>query len=207
MPTAATPSTPSATALPNSTRGDVEANRAIALRFIDELWNRGKLDIADEIFAADCIPHTHTHYDHSEQDGERRGPHHIKRIVAAWRAAFPDWHIETTNLFADGDKVVLLTQGRGKHLGELMGIAPTGRRVTFTGMRTFRMVDGKIAEYWVLWDWLGLWQQLGTIPPRHQPRSSVAARLRQALVPNLVQSFLRAFFRGTQRVRPLPSQG
>ena len=45
-----------------------------------------------------------------------------------------------------------------------MGIAPTGKRVSLTGVRTFRIAEGKIAEYWVLWDWPGLWQQLGASP-------------------------------------------
>jgi predicted ester cyclase len=146
-----------------------ERNKAIVRRFVDELWNGARFDVADEIFAAECIPHTHTAH-HNAEARQRHGPRHIKAIVAAWRAAFPDWRIEITDLFADGDKVMLLTVGRGTHRGELLGIAPTGRRVTFTGMRTFRIVEGKIAEYWVLWDWLGLWQQLGTIPQRDRPR-------------------------------------
>ena len=144
-----------------------DANTTIVRRFVDELWNAADLSVADEIFAADCRPHT---LHHSPLDfGGRYGPKHIKLIVAAWRAAFPDWHIAVTDLVAGDDKVMLVTRGTGTHLGELMGIGPTGRHVTFTGMRIFRIADGKIAEYWVLWDWVGLWQQLGAIPTRAMP--------------------------------------
>ena len=45
-----------------------------------------------------------------------------------------------------------------------MGIAPTNKQVTVTGMEVHRLVDGKIAEVWVEWDALGLMQQLGAIP-------------------------------------------
>lgn len=147
-----------------------DANTTLVRRFVDDLWNAANLAVADEIFAADCMPHTLHH--NTVDFGGRYGPKHIKLIVAAWRAAFPDWHIAVTDMVAGDDKVMLVTRGTGTHLGELMGIPPTGRHVTFTGMRIFRIAEGKIAEYWVLWDWVGLWQQLGTIPSRAQPPTS-----------------------------------
>lgn len=181
-----------------------DRNAAVARRFVEELWNRADMDVADAIFAPDCVAHTHTQHHDGPDISARRGPQHIKRIIAAWRMAFPDWHIEISNLFADSEKVILLTTGYGTHRGELMGVRPTGRRVAFTGMRVFRFVDGKIAEYWVLWDWLGLWQQLGEIPLRHQPQQSLKLQLRSLLlssVTRLVQRLIatsRMFFRRAQ---------
>ena len=152
-----------------SAGAEAQAHKAIVTRFVDELWNRAHLDVADELFAPGCVPHTFT-YDPdsagSTVPDARRGPTHIKAIVAGWRRAFPDWHINVEDMFAEGDRVMLLTTGVGTHLGPLMGLAPTGRRVTFTGMRVFRFVGNRIVEYWVLWDWRGLWMQLGQAPTR-----------------------------------------
>jgi|SRR5215212_10558392 predicted ester cyclase len=53
---------------------------------------------------------------------------------------------------------------RGTHQGEFMGVAPTGRHVTFTGMRLFRIAENEIAESWVNIDERGLQEQLGTVP-------------------------------------------
>jgi predicted ester cyclase len=139
-----------------------EAHKATVRRFVDELWNGANLAVADEIFSQDCVPHSLGY--NGAQFGDRYGPKHIKLVVAAWRAAFPDWQITINDLLAEGDKVVLVSTGQGTHCGRLMGIQPTGRRVRFTGMRTFRFESGKIAEYWVLWDWHGLWRQLGRKP-------------------------------------------
>ena len=139
-----------------------QRHKAIIRRFVDELWNAADLDLADQLFAADCVPHA------LQSDAinlsSRYGPKHIKLIITAWRAAFPDWHITITDLLAEDDKVVLVSTGRGTHRGALMGIAPTGKRVALTGVRTFRLAGDKIAEYWVLWDWHGLWVQLGASP-------------------------------------------
>jgi predicted ester cyclase len=162
---AAQSTTPATSSAPQAITTDVlERNKALVRRVVDELWNAKRLDVADEIFAKDCIPHSLQHS--ADQLGDRRGPKHIKLIITAWYAAFPDWHITVTDLVAEGDRVVLITSGRGTHKGRLMGLAPTGKRVTLTGVRVFRIAAGKIVEYWALWDWQGLWQQLGARPPQ-----------------------------------------
>jgi serine/threonine protein kinase len=38
----------------------------------------------------------------------------------------------------------------GTHQGELFGIEPTGRRVSYVGVALFRIVDGRIAEGWLM---------------------------------------------------------
>ena len=66
---------------------------------------------------------------------------------------------------AEGDKVVVRWRSRGTHQGEFMGVSPTGRDVTFTGMRLFRIAENKIAESWVNIDERGLQEQLGIVNP------------------------------------------
>ncbi len=80
------------------------------------------------------------------------------------RAAFPDLHQTIEEQISEGDKVAYRWTARGTHQGGLMGIAPTGNRVTFTGISIARLVDGKIEEIWENHDALGMMQQLRAIP-------------------------------------------
>ena len=75
-------------------------------------------------------------------------------------------------MIAEGDRVVARYSARGTHLGELMGIAPTGREITLTGIAIRRFSEGRIAETREEYDALGLLHQLGAGPlpePRRQP--------------------------------------
>jgi steroid delta-isomerase-like uncharacterized protein len=77
------------------------------------------------------------------------------------RTSFPDLTITIEDLIAEGDKVVTRLTARGTHQGTFRGIAPTGRVVSWTGIRIFRIAEGKIVEHWANWDDLSLLQQLG----------------------------------------------
>ena len=69
---------------------------------------------------------------------------------------------------AEGDKVVTRWIGQGTHQGELMGVAPTGNQLTFTGITIHRIEATKIVEEWSNWDALGLMQQIGAVPTQEQ---------------------------------------
>jgi len=77
--------------------------------------------------------------------------------------AFPDYHTEIEDQFADGDRVVIRWRSSGTHLGEFQGIAPTGRKITVSGITISRFADGKIAESWVGFDTQDLMRQLGVV--------------------------------------------
>jgi steroid delta-isomerase-like uncharacterized protein len=136
-----------------------EENKAVVLRQEEEIFTRGNLDAADEIYAPGYVGH-----DPSNPE-DVRGPEAAKRAAADYRRAFPDLRVTVEDLIAEGDKVVARLRFRGTHLGELEGIAPTGRRVDCTGIVVSRMEGGKIAEDWANFDDLGLMRQLGAIPP------------------------------------------
>lgn len=78
-----------------------------------------------------------------------------------YRVAFPDAHIALDDIIVAGDKVVTRWTATGTHEGDLMGIPATGTSIRFTGIRIFRVADGRIAEGWVNWDTFGLMRQLG----------------------------------------------
>jgi steroid delta-isomerase-like uncharacterized protein len=133
-----------------------EQNKTLARRWFEDLFSRGNLDAANEILSAEFVDHL-THED-------ERGLEELKAYVTIYRAAFPDIQDTLEQIVAEGDKVVVRWTSRGTHQGEFMGAAPTGRHVTFTGMRLFRIAENKIAESWVNIDERGLQEQLGTAP-------------------------------------------
>jgi steroid delta-isomerase-like uncharacterized protein len=136
--------------------GMSEQNKTLARRWFEDLFSRGDLDAANEILSADFL-------DHLPRE-EERGIEELKRYVGIYRSAFPDIQDTVEEIVAEGDKVVVRWRSRGTHQGEFMGVPPTGRDVTFTGMRLFRIAENKIAESWVNIDERGLQEQLGTVP-------------------------------------------
>jgi predicted ester cyclase len=80
--------------------------------------------------------------------------------------AFPDIEIVIDDQLAEGDRVANRWRNLGTHTGVFMGIAPTGKRVSFTGISIDRIAGGKVVESWMNWDELGLLRQLGatTLP-------------------------------------------
>src|SRR4030065_2294667 len=96
-------------------------------------------------------------------DGDQTSEQY-KGICQAYFTAFPDLHITTDLLVAEGDKVTKVWTANSTHNGEFLGIPATGNRIVIKGIEVFRIADGKIAEVWVNMDNLGMLQQLGVIP-------------------------------------------
>ncbi len=135
-----------------------EDNKTVVRRLIEEFWNQGNLSVADELYSTDAV-----HRDPVTPD-LGRGPESIKQLRTLYGTSFPDQQFTVDDLVAEGDKVVLRWTVRGTHQGELMGVAPTGKQVTVTGITIYRLADDKIAEEIANWDTYGLMQQLGAIP-------------------------------------------
>jgi len=140
-----------------------ESNKAIARRFLEEVFGQGKLAVADEIVSPD-------HVDHGPGalPGVPHGPEGSKMLVTGYRNAFPDIHFTIDEQIAEGDKVVTRWTGHATHKGELAGIPATGKSATVTGMGVDRIVNGKIVESWGIFDQFGMMQQLGVIPAASQ---------------------------------------
>jgi steroid delta-isomerase-like uncharacterized protein len=129
-----------------------ERNKAQVRRVIEEIYNRGDLDVIDEVAASDLIIRIGSE--------EIRGRDEIKRYVAGLRAGFPDLTLTVEDQIAEGDMVVTRWTARGTHAGEFQGIPATGRTVRVTGTDIGRIVDGRTVDCWVNMDQLGLMQQL-----------------------------------------------
>lgn len=140
-------------------------NKAVVRRYIEELWGAGKLAVADEVYADDCVAYSLNRDAKMEAPAPfKHGPEAIKQIVTEWRAAFPDFQETIEDLVAEGNKVAVWSTVRGTHTGrDFEGIPATGRKMTMAGIRIFRVSGGKIFEYWNLWDWQDLYRQLGKV--------------------------------------------
>jgi steroid delta-isomerase-like uncharacterized protein len=134
-----------------------ESNKAILRRLFEEVWNKGNLQVADELFGPN-----YAHHDPSTPD-VGRGPEGEKKRATLYRNAFQDLRLTIEELFADGETVAVRWNCRGTHKGELSGIAPTGKQISITGISIARFAGGKMVEGWVNWDALGLMQQLGVV--------------------------------------------
>ena len=136
-----------------------EANKNLVRRYLDEVGSQGNLDVVDEIFATDFVNHFPEFV-----GGDAVGSDKVKTFVAGMRKSDPDRKLTIEDLIAEDDKVVARLTYTGTQEGPLFGVAPTGKRVTYTGTAIFRLADGKIVDGWVNGDTLGCLQQIGAIP-------------------------------------------
>jgi steroid delta-isomerase-like uncharacterized protein len=132
-----------------------EANKAVVLRYVEEVWNRHNLDAIDSLVSPDYVNHAAT-----TEDYRRGGARHIWVWLLS---VFPDHRFDVEHIAADGDMVAVLGTMVGTHEGELVGIAPTGRRVVARQAHWFRVEEGKLTEHWAVRDDLGMLQQLGVM--------------------------------------------
>ena len=134
-----------------------DQNETLIHRWFEEVWNKGRADAIDEMFACEGIAHGLT----GEDGKELCGPEGFKPFFESFRQAFPDLQVVVEDTVVEGDKVAARCIVRGTHRGEGIGIAATDKPIEFTGMTIVRVKDGKIVEAWNNFDFLAMYQQLG----------------------------------------------
>lgn len=90
-----------------------------------------------------------------------RGPAGLRQLADALLPGIPDLELPIEDVVAEDGKVLVRLRVVGTHGGELMGLAPTGRKIDIGVMDLFRVSDGMLVEHWALLDNLGLLKQLG----------------------------------------------
>jgi len=128
---------------------------ALVRRFYDEVWGRGLVEVAYEIFAENYARHD------LRPSQAAPGPEGQKRIAADFRAAFPDLRFHVDMVIAENDLVAARWTAEGTNSGPWAGQPATGRTARFSGVNIFRFERGKVVELWNHRDDLGLMQQLG----------------------------------------------
>lgn len=131
---------------------------AVVRAWFEEVWNQGRVQSIDRILAADAVAH-------GLPGGPAQGPAAFRPVFELFRGAFPDIHIDVERTVTEGDVVAAYCHVTGTHTGDTLGIPATGKRVDFHGVTITRIADGTIREGWNCFDFLTMYQQLGTMPP------------------------------------------
>jgi predicted ester cyclase len=138
-----------------------DGNKALIRRFFAEAVNQQDLSLLDAMVAPG--------FPGSGRDpgrGGTRGPEAVKATVRWVHGVFADLRYEVRDLIAEGDRVVARMEAHGVHRGEYLGVAGTGKPVTYSEVFIFRVADGKIAEWWITVDGTGILRQVGaTVVP------------------------------------------
>ncbi len=142
-----------------------EENKALVRRWFEEVWNKGRAEAIDELFAEDGTAHGLA----GETGEPLRGPANFRVFHRTFREAFPDIEVVVEDVITEGDKLAARCSVRGSHQSDTLGFAATGRPVEFTGMTIARISDGKIVEAWNNFDFMTMFQQLGALQPPAPP--------------------------------------
>jgi predicted ester cyclase len=148
-----------------------EANKELARRHFEEIFNRKNLSICDEIMAEDFVEHGVAPFAQTAR-GRVNGPQAM-RATAEWLLAqFPDLHMTIEAIIAEGDTVAVRILSEGTNLGSINGVVPpTGKRFSARQSHWFRVADDKLVEHWATREDLPAMLQLGIIQPPGRPSS------------------------------------
>ncbi|MBK5096154.1 MAG: ester cyclase [Gemmatimonadetes bacterium] len=127
----------------------------IIRKVIEEVWNQKNPALLDDMFTEDFVMHTPI--------GNFEGPSGYRQIYDTYVNAFSDCQFTIDDELSAGDRNVVRYTFSGTHDGELLGVAPTGKRVSISGISISRLVGGKVAEEWPVWDQMGVMQQIGAV--------------------------------------------
>jgi steroid delta-isomerase-like uncharacterized protein len=137
---------------PLAAASEQDRNKAVARRVFDEIFNQGKFEVADEIYAPDFVNHGYKRNVSLQVD---------QAAVHQEKAAFPDLKMSVEVMVAEGDLVTILWTFRGTHTaGGYGGLPATGTPIEMRGITIWRIVDGKIREEWSSFDELGAYSQV-----------------------------------------------
>lgn len=145
------PSQTSTSREPLASQTDV--SRAVVLRLLGEVWNKGRVELCDELLAPSAVVHI---------DGRDypAGPDESKRVVTYWRSALAGFRFQIGDVVVEGDRVVAHVPFEGVQIKPILDIPATGRRLRLDETLICRVEHGKIAEIWESFDEPGLRRQL-----------------------------------------------
>jgi len=121
-------------------------------------WNKGDLDSYLLMYAPSVVIHG--------IPGVEAGLECAKKFYQGFHRSFPDTQILVEDLFTRADKLACRFTVSGSHKAEFMGIPATDKFIKFTGITILKFIAGKCTERWNQADFLGMLQQLETIPEK-----------------------------------------
>jgi predicted ester cyclase len=135
----------------------IAENKAIIRRYYEEAVERADFRVVYEHIDPAWMNHTPGMPD-------VRGPDGARQINSIFQKALAGARLTIHALIGEGDLVAIRFTFAGRHEGELLGVAPTGREVAFTATAFHRVVEGKVTDDWINFDGLGILQQVGAAP-------------------------------------------
>ena len=134
-----------------------ETNKAVLRRWFEEVWNRGRSDVIDELLARDAVIHGLEDANGQPVEGYAA----YENFHRQFRGAFPNIAVSIDDMVAEGDKVAARCSVAAKHTGSTLGFEATHSDVEFDGMTFVVIKDGKITEAWNNFDFMRMNKQLG----------------------------------------------
>jgi len=138
----------------------LEANKRVVMRYVDEIQNAHRMERLGEIFAENVVDHMN--WGNAAWQGLEAYKVSYPRLLQA----LPDLSSVVQFQIAEGDRVVTFKTASGTQRGRFLGQEPTGRKLTFTIIDIFRVQDGKITDFWGLYDEAGCLRQMGALPAK-----------------------------------------
>ena len=136
-----------------------EANMALMKKFYSEVINMGKVDMMDQLCAADFV-------DHEKTPGFEPNLQGVKKMFKSFRASFPDLKFTVDMMLAKGDKVVSYITMSGTQKGPFMDMPASDKKFSVKAIDIIRFKDGKAVEHWGVTDSMAMMQQLGAFPEK-----------------------------------------
>ena len=133
-----------------------DPNKALLRRYIEAVWDNENPEALDEFLAP-------TYRRHRSPTSPPLNRDEQKTLLIGFRQAFPDVSINVEEMISEGDRIAFRSTMRGTHLGEFLGLEPTGKQVEFSLLDVMRIEDGKFVEQWGGPDIYDLLRQLGAV--------------------------------------------
>jgi steroid delta-isomerase-like uncharacterized protein len=146
---------------PTTSPDDLQRNKAVVRRFVDEIFVAGRKDAVDELVADDFVGHSWP------ANGDAKAA--LKAAIDRVAVGLSDPSFQIEDLVAEGDRVAARLTASATQTGAFMGIPPSGKRYTIEEIHLFRVRDGRVVEHWHQFDQLGLMRQLGAMPGAGRP--------------------------------------
>ena len=142
---------------------DLEANKALVRRSLEDIYNGGNVAAIPEVFSEDFVG-----WDPTFPNGELRGHAGIRGNVERGHQSFSGWRFAIEDMIAEGDKVLVRIVMYAQHTSPFLGRPASGANLEVSGMTLNRIADGRIVERWGNWNTIGMLQQMGMLPPLDQ---------------------------------------
>ena len=142
-----------------------EENKRIARQVLEQLFEKGDLEAADELIHPDFV-------NHEAPPGNPQGPEGLKETITWLRGLWGPMHFDIEDEISEADRVVARVVMHGRHVGEFLGRPPSGKEFATKQIHIWRLEDGRVSEHWSVRDDLGQALQLGLIQPGATPERS-----------------------------------